>query len=234
MESTLHRQLKEIYCPPGAATEAPVGRYRVDIVDNKRLIEIQCSSLAALRDKTRQLLVEYHVEIIKPLVCRKRLIKLKGENGPVTDQRWSPKRGGPLDLFHELVHFTSVFPHRRLTIRTPLVEIEELRLPAPRTRRRRFRRDFKAYDQRLLKICGDPIYSKKSDLLRLLPSGLEQPFDTGQLAKAMKIDRWIAQRIAYCLRKTRAAKLVGKRGNALIYQFAARRRPPTAASLGSQ
>jgi len=40
----------------------------------------------------------------------------------------------------------------------------------------------------------------------------------------MKIDRWIAQRIAYCLRKMGAVEQVGKQGNALLYQFAKRRR----------
>ena len=45
-----------------------------------------------------------------------------------------------LDLFEELVHFTRVFPHPRLTLEVVLVEIEEWRYPG-HGRRRRWRRE---------------------------------------------------------------------------------------------
>jgi hypothetical protein len=38
------------------------------------------------------------------------------------------------------------------------------------------------------------------------------------------VDRWLAQRIAYCLRQTGAACEVGKQGNARLYEFAPVRR----------
>ncbi len=42
-------------------------------------------------------------------------------------KRLSPKRGTILDLFDDLVHFMRVFPHKRLTLEVPLVDIEEWR-----------------------------------------------------------------------------------------------------------
>jgi hypothetical protein len=41
------------------------------------------------------------------------------------------------------------------------------------------------------------------------------------LADAMTIQRWVAQRITYCLRQTGAAETCGKTGNTLLYRRAA-------------
>jgi len=51
-------------------------------------------------------------------------------------RRWSPKRGAAVDIFDDLVHFTRAFPHKRLTLEVPLVEVEELRYPGHGRRRR--------------------------------------------------------------------------------------------------
>jgi hypothetical protein len=56
-------------------------------------------------------------------------------------------------------------------------------------------------------------------LLKLLPSDLPSPFHTGHLAESLQIQRWIAQRIAYCLRHMRALRDVGKTGNARMYEI---------------
>jgi len=58
------------------------------------------------------------------------------------------------------------------------------------------------------------------DLIQLLPKDLPEPFHTGHLAQQCGIPRWIAQRIAYCLRKMKLAEEAGKAGNALLYRLA--------------
>jgi hypothetical protein len=40
METTLHRQLKELYATGGALIEQRVGRFRIDVVQPDRLVEI--------------------------------------------------------------------------------------------------------------------------------------------------------------------------------------------------
>jgi hypothetical protein len=47
------------------------------------------------------------------------------------------------------------------------------------------------------------------------------PFDTAQLANALNVQRWVAQRITYCLRHMGAANQVDKRGNAWLYELTA-------------
>lgn len=230
METTLHKQLKDHYCGPKSEIEVSVDGYRIDIVDGKRLIEIQRSGLSSIRDKIQKLLKNKHpVEVVKPLVVRKRLIKLSRKNGKVIDERWSPKVGGPLDIFDELLYFTRVYPHPNLKLICPLIEIEEIRYPGHGRRRRRRANDFQVKDRTLTKINGSATYRTVTDLHRLLPRRLPKTFDTGELAEKLGVKRFIAQRIAYCLRKTGSAKQVGKRGNAILYELAKKTRRKKAA-----
>ena len=161
--------------------------------------------------------------VVKPIVAKKVLVKLDAKGGNVVERRRSPKRGGLFDLFHELVYFTRVFPHRRLTLEVALVEVEEWRYPGHGRRRRRRDRDHQVEDQRLVGVLQTHRFRTLADLRGLLPDDLPKPFHTGHLAEGLGIQRWVAQRVAYCLRETGAARVVGKQGNAVLYDCPRRR-----------
>jgi hypothetical protein len=219
METSLHRQLKALYASEGASQEAKLGKFRIDVVRDDELIEIQHGSLAAIRGKISQLLRRHQVLVVKPLIVRKTLVQYSSKDGPEVSRRLSPKRGTVLSLFDELVYFVRVFPHRRLTIETPLVEVEEWRYPGHGRRRRWRQGDFQILDQKLVRLCGIERFQTTNDLLRLVPSDLPNPFHTGDLALGLGVQRWIAQRIAYCLRHMRALQDSGKSGNARLYKI---------------
>jgi len=221
METTLHRQLKALYAGPGALVEQRIAGFRIDAVVGDRLVEIQHGSLAAIRTKVSRLLSRHEVLVVKPLVARKTLVRLARRGGKEVSRRLSPKQGQLLDLFHELIYFTRVFPHRRLTLQTPLVEIEERRYPGHGRRRRWRQNDFVVEDQRLVAVVGVHTFQTNGDLLALLPTELPDPFHSGHVADGLGIQRWVAQRIVYCLRKTGAAENCGKAGNTLLYTKAA-------------
>lgn len=224
METTLHRQLKEEFCDPGAQVEVKLGRYRIDVVCGNRLIEIQRSSLSSIRDKIGKLLAEGHiVDVVKPLVVRKRLVKLSRKNGKEVDRRWSPLRGTILDLFDELIYFTRVFPHPNLTLITPMVQIEEIRYPGHGRRRRRRTGDFVVLDRKIVDLEDACFFRTVHDLHSLLPDELPEVFDTQELANGLGISRHKAQQIAYVMRKTGAAIEMGKRGNAILVRLATRK-----------
>ena len=61
METTLHRQLKELYADPHSRQEVPLDKYRIDVVRGDVLVEIQLGSIAAIRDKIHKLLVDHYV-----------------------------------------------------------------------------------------------------------------------------------------------------------------------------
>ena len=222
METSLHRQLKALYAGEHAASEQESRKfagYRIDVVRGEELVEIQHGSLGAIRNKVARLLEKHPVRVVKPLIARKTLIKLQSADGGEISRRLSPKRATVLDLFHELVYFGSVFPHPRLTLEVPLVTVEERRIPGHGKRRRWRRNDHIVYDLSMVDVVATHTFQTNGDLLALLPADLPQRFHTGDLASAMQIQRWIAQRIAYCLRKTGGANLVGKVGNALTYEL---------------
>jgi hypothetical protein len=220
METSLHRDLKSMYGGDSAQREVRVGKYRIDVVAGGELIEIQHASLAALRDKSRVLLTEHSVRIVKPIVASKQLIKRRRKNGRVVHRRRSPLRGRVLDIFDELVHFSNVFPHERLTLEVILVDVEEWRYPGHGRRRRYRANDFIVEDRKLVAIQEVVTLRTAADLAQLIDCPLPSPFVTADLAVGLGIHRSMAQRICYCLRETGAAVKRGKRGNALLYEFA--------------
>ncbi len=220
METTLHRQLKEHYCDPDARIEVKLGRYRIDVVNGDRLVEIQRSGLAAIRDKVNCLCADgYQVDVVKPLVARKRLVKLTSENGVETSRRWSPLRATILNVFDELLYFTRVFPHPNLRMLIPLIDIEEVRYPGHGRRRRRRAGNFVVKDRFILDVHETHVFETVLDLQTLLPDDLPKKFDTAELAEGLSVSRDQAQRIGYVLRKTGVAQECGKRGNAILYKL---------------
>ena len=129
METSLHRQLKQLYADGGARVEAPLDNYRIDVISDDELIEIQHGSLAAIRPKVQRLLPAHRVLVIQPIIVQKRLVKQLNRGGEVISTRMSSKRGRVIDLFDELIYFTRVFPHHDLALDVSLVDVEEWRYP---------------------------------------------------------------------------------------------------------
>jgi hypothetical protein len=220
VETTLHHQLKDFFREPDAPIEVQLGRFRIDVINRDRLVEIQRSGLASIRKKIETLLGDgFRVDVIKPLVLKKQLIKLNARNGREVDRRWSPLNGSILDLFDELLYFTRTFPHPHLRLITPLITIEEIRYPGHGRRRRHRQSDFQVLDRRILDIHETHCFSNALDLGQLLPADLlSQEFGTVDLARALSVDRYQAQKIAYVLRKTGAVIDTGKIRNAIQYR----------------
>lgn len=219
METTLHQQLKLAYAEDPANTEVKLGCYRIDAIRNDELIEVQCASLAAIRDKCGQLLKRHRLRVVKPIVMRTRITRLTKRNGKVKSRRMSPKRGNVLELFDELIYFTRVFPNPNLTIEVPLVHVEQFRIPRTKKRRRSWHKDYTVTDVKLestestIKICVP------EDLLELLAfNPRSNRFNTADLAAAIDRPRWHAQQIAYVLRKTGAIKAESRNRAGIQYR----------------
>lgn len=221
METSLHRQLKLHYAASPEQTEVTMDGFRIDAIGAAgELIEIQHAGLGALRDKTRRLLArsKHSLRIIKPIVARKRLVTLHKPEGKVLRSRMSPKRSELLDLFQDLVHFSNVFPMKRLTLEFVLIEAEEIRIDRKNPRRRG--KQYVSLDQQLIAVGESIEFSTARDLLKILPFELlPSPFDTAHLAAVLQRPRWFAQKVSYCLRETGVAKVAGKRGNTQLYRL---------------
>ncbi|MEX0978739.1 MAG: hypothetical protein WDZ48_07815 [Pirellulales bacterium] len=220
METSLHRELKLRYAGRQARTEVVLENYRIDAVSRGRLIEIQHGSLSAIRDKIGRLLARHRVLVVKPIVRTKVLIKQPAPGHDAHSRRLSPKRGGLLDIFDELVYFTRVFPHPRLALEVVLVDIEEWRYPGHGRRRRWRHNDHVVADQKLVGLGRSVRLRRPADLIKLLPARLPAEFHTRALAQLCDVRRDVAQRIAYCLREMQAVERIGKQGNAILYRAA--------------
>lgn len=229
METSLHQRMKRMYADEESNVEQRIGRYIIDVVRGDELIEIQFSSLAAINRKIEALLQEHRVRVVKPLVLRKQLIRCAGKGERVVSRRKSPKQGQVFDLFDELIYFTRVFPHPNLTIEVPLIHIEEWTYPTPKIKKRRRRppKKFTVEDQRLVDVVETLELRKASDLVELIPGKLPANFDTADLAKAIDQPRWVAQKVAYCLRHMNAIRETGKKGNSILYRVSPKRRSRT-------
>lgn len=214
MESSLHRQLKALYAGPDAACEIRVDGYRIDAVVDGLLIEVQQASLAALRTKVSRLLERHRVLVVKPLVTHKTIVRLDRRTGERQSVRRSPAQQSIWDLFTDLVHFTSVFPHPNLTLEVVLAEIEEHRVAA------RSRAGYRVADRVLTAVAAQRRFQRAADLCAFLPAELPPEFTTQELAALLDLPRWWAQQVAYCLRKTGAVQTLGKRRRAWLYRRA--------------
>ena len=219
METSLHRELKRLCAGDDAQVEVRLGRFRIDAVVGDELVEVQHGPLSAIRDKVRRLLQSHRVRVVKPIVARKLLVMRRKRGGKVVRRRVSPKQGTLLSLFDDLIHFTNVFPHPRLTIDVALVEVEEWRYPGHGRRRWRRPGDFLVEDQKLVAVRSRCQIQTAADLAALAVCKLPTPFHTGHLATGLDVSRPVAQRIAYCLRQTGAATVVGKHCNARLYAW---------------
>jgi hypothetical protein len=229
MESSLHRTLKERYAVGGSQRpEVVVEGFRIDAIDEHgRLVEVQSGALGPLRGKLRRLLPAFRIRIVKPVILSRRVVRRSRPNGPVVSARRSPKRGSLVDVFDDLIGVVRVFPHSNLEIDILGIAIEEVRVPSRRWP------GYRVADRCLGEIHETTSLVEANDLWRLLPlscSGPE-PFTSQDLAHALGRPVWFAQRVAYCLRYTGAAHVVGKQGNRLVYLRDESRSNPSPALL---
>jgi hypothetical protein len=217
VETSLHQDLKRIYTDCGGATEAPLGPYRIDVLENDQIIEIQASSLGAIRPKVRALCRDHKVLVVKPIPHRKYIVKRDPKTKAQLSRRRSPKRGRVLDIFDDLVYFAREFAHPNLTLEVVLTEEEELRVE--RKVRRWRRKPYRLLDRVLLRILEIHRFVNPVDFRRLLPADLARPFTTATLAAAMGEPAWLTRKIAYSLRLMGMVQVVGKRGSFIEYDF---------------
>lgn len=216
-ETPLHAALKEWCARPGDLLEAPIDGFVVDVLRDDRLIEIQTSGFSALSTKFRHLLRRGHRILLVHPVARDRTIVKLDPGGTVIGRRLSPRHGGPVDLFSELVSFPDLVAQPGLEIEVVMTVEEEVRVHAPGRARRR--RGWMVVERRLVEVVGSTTFAGVDDLVSLLPDGLPDPFTTLDLAVRLGRPRRLAQQMTYCLREMGGIEATGKRGNAIEYRL---------------
>ncbi len=209
-EKPLHADLKRWYAQPGDRFEVAVDGYVIDIVRDDLLIEVQTANFSGLKSKLADLVTRHRLRLVYPIPREKWIVKL-----PQANRRKSPKRGRIEELFRELVSFPDLVSEHNFGLEVLFIQEEEVRRHEAGRRWRR--RGWVTEERRLLDVLERRRFETPADVVALLPPDLPQPFSTLDLARAMDEPRWLAQKMAYCLREMGAVQVVGKRGRSILY-----------------
>jgi hypothetical protein len=213
-EKPLHAALKAWYAEPGDRVEVPVDGYIIDIVRGNLLVEVQTGSFSRIGDKLADLSARHRVRLVYPIAEKKWIVKVD-DDGTRVSRRRSPKRGSLEHVFEGLVSFPGLVWRGNFSVDVLLTHEEEVRRH-DRSRAWR-RRGWVTEERRLLEVVDRQLLSTPADIAALLPVDLPRPFSTADLATGLGQPRWLAQKMAYCLRKMGAIETTGKRGNAILY-----------------
>ena len=213
-ENPLHAALKSYLVGDGGAFEVPVDGYVADCVDDGVLIEIQTRNFGKMRRKLQSLLARHPVRLVHPIPAEKWIVRVDVAGKPL-GRRKSPKRGRWEEVFKELVAFPRLLLETNFTLAVVMVRVEEVRVVGGKRRRRG--QDWRQLERRLLEVVDQRLFTTPSDLLREIPAALPTPFTTGDLARSLSMQRWLSQKMAYCLREMGAIRPVGKTRNEILY-----------------
>ena len=217
-EGPLHQAIKSLYCRDGAREEVAVGDYVADVRGADDVIyEIQTGGFSGLKTKLATLVAEHRVVLVHPIPVVRYIVKLSDQPDQPPSRRRSPKRGAVSHVLDELVSIPALLNHPNFELEVVLIEIEELRAFDPKKVRRR--NGWRVVQRRLNEVLGTERFRCAADLLRMVPGALPDEFTTKELAEAMAEPRWLAQKLAYCLREAGEISISGKQGNALCYRL---------------
>ena len=214
-EKGLHAALKQWYARPGDRLEEKVDGFHIDIIRRNLLIEIQTNNLSSLRRKLNALTKRHRVRLVFPIAREKWIVRLASDGVTILGRRKSPKQGHLLHLFEQLVSFPELMKHRNFSLEVLIIRREEIRRDDGLGSWRRG--GWSIADHRFISVVSRHVFRNPSDFLSLIPLALADPFSTHELAAGVEKPRWLAQKMAYCLRQMGVIKVVGKRGNAILY-----------------
>jgi len=219
-ESSLHRSLKEHYAGDGynagedKTNEVQVDGFRIDVVREAELIEIQTRSFTSIKPKLCTLIATHPVRLVHPIPLEKWVIHVEAD-GRFIKRRKSPRRGAVVHVFDELVSFPELMAHPNLSLEVVLTREEEVQCLDGCGSWRRKGRSIR--DRRLLEIVEHVVFTQPSDFLALLPPDLPEPFSSRDLASALGRPVALARRMTYCLRRMGAIQLVRYRRRTPLY-----------------
>jgi hypothetical protein len=229
-ETSLHAALKQQLVQSGDRVEAPVAGFIVDILRGDLIIEVQTRGFTALKRKLPRLLDGHRVRLVHPIVVDRWIAYVDGR-GRTVRRRKSPWRGRLEHLFLELVSIPELIRHPNFVFVVLLVREESIRRaprnPARRAGAARRSRRLHGRERRLLEIVDRVTFASPRDYERFLPAGLVEPFTCRDLAAATGHPLYLAQKIAYCLRKIDLIAAAGVRERATTYAV----RPAAPAAL---
>lgn len=214
-EKSLHASLKQWYAVPGDQLEVRMDGFIIDLVRGDLLVEIQTGSFSPLKRKLAALAKNHPVRLVFPIPLEKWIIRLPQNETDPPQRRKSPRRGRVELVFQQLVYIPSLMNNENFSLEVLLIREEELRRYEAKKAWRR--KGWVTHERRLLDVVERQVFQTSSDLARLLPIALNDPFTVREMAKATSQPDWLARKMIYCLKAMGILDVSGKRGRAILY-----------------
>ena len=98
-----------------------------------------------------------------------------------------------------------------------MIQEEEVRLVDGKKHGRRRRRDFVREERRLVDVVDSRRFAQPRDMAALIPESVEEPFTTSDMARGCDLPRFMAQKMAYCLREMGAIVALERKKSGIQY-----------------
>jgi len=214
-EQPLHASLKKWYAGDTGRVEVLIDDFVVDVFKGNTIIEIQTGNFSSIKSKIRKLTANYDLKLVYPIAAEKWLLKYPdGESGEPT-KRKSPKKGSRHEIFAELVSFPDLLCSERFSLEIAMIVEQEVRVYTGEKPWRQH--GWVTVERQLLDVLKTHMFNKPNDLADLLPEELPDQFTTRDISHQGKIPRWLAQKMAYCLRGMGVIEQIGKKGRFNLY-----------------
>ena len=215
-EGSLHAALKEWVGLPGDQFEVKVDGSIIDIVRGELLIEIQTANFMAIKRKLARLTHDHPLRLIYPIAREKWIVRLDADGKTQLSRRKSPKRGRVEQLFMELVYVARLVTHANLTLEVVFIREEEVWVKA-RDRRRHWRnKGWLRHDRRLIDVIDHLVLQTPDDFRAMIPPALPDTFTNRELAEALGVPRYLAERMSYSFRQMGVLEQAGKRSRSML------------------
>ncbi len=216
-ERCLHAILKRYYEPDIMYHEINVCGYVADIFKEGEIIEIQTNNFSPLNRKLEKYLEEYNVTVVYPVTHTKYMNWLDPESGEMIKRYKSPKRGAGVEFLYEVSKLKKYINHPRLSFEILLIDMEEYKFISKQ--RTKFGRGSVRCDRKPLCLHSVAKISSVADLSKILPDGFgEEPFNTSDFSKVLKLKGRKASFSLNSLLMFGYIEKIGKEGNSIIYQ----------------
>ncbi len=215
-EKSLHSILKHTIEPCISKHEVKIGRYYADIVNENGITEIQTRNFNSIRNKLSFLLQNSEVTLVYPIAHIKYLHWIDAVTGEVSKRRKSPKTGNFYQAFYELYKIKSLLPEPSLKIKLILIDVDEYRnLDGWSENKKKGSSRHEMIPNEIYDILD---INSVEDYKKLIPTTIPCNFGSKDFMEHSGTNIRIARTALTVLKYLEQIKVVGKKGNSIIYE----------------
>lgn len=215
-EKTLHQTIKYYLTLDEAKHEISVDKKIVDVLIDDEIFEIQTQGFDKLRTKLDVLLPNHKLTVVYPVPYIKN-IYLINEQGEIINNRKSPKKGSPLEIFKELYKIKSYLKNDNLNFKIIMFNSEEYRDIVVKKHIRS--KGYKRNDQIVSDIVKEYNIDMNYPFIKLLDElNLPSDFTTEDVRKKGKISKKVSSLVLNILLYLEQVEKVGSKNRYIVYK----------------